>query len=60
VDIKLGDNQQKVVDRLSICNDCPNLIKAVQVCKICGCFMPAKVWLMGESCPDDRWVAIEE
>ena len=42
MDIKLGDNQQNVVERLSICNDCPNLMgtaidiskKALKVAKI--------------------------
>jgi len=60
VDIKLGDNQQIVVDRLTTCNNCPQLVKPVQVCRECGCFMPAKVWLMGERCPIDKWAAVEE
>lgn len=56
----LGNDQQRVVERLATCNNCPRLIKAVQVCKECGCFMPAKVWLMKQRCPLNKWAAIEE
>jgi hypothetical protein len=41
--------------RLAICQTCPNLAKGR--CRLCGCFMAAKVRLAAESCPDapPRW-----
>jgi hypothetical protein len=41
--------------RLAICETCPNLAKGR--CRLCGCFMAAKVRLAAESCPDapPRW-----
>jgi hypothetical protein len=60
MEVKIGASQQAVVDRLATCNECPRLIKALQVCKECGCFMPAKVWIMGQRCPLDKWAAIED
>ena len=55
MEVKIGSNQKTVVDRLATCNECPRLIKAVQVCKECGCFMPAKVWLLDSWCPLQKW-----
>lgn len=60
MEVELGSNQKTVVDRLATCNECPRLIKAVQVCKECGCFMPAKVWIMKQQCPLDKWAATED
>ena len=60
MEVKLGNSQQTVVDRLATCNECPRLVKAVQVCKECGWFMPAKVWIMRQRCPIDKWAAVEE
>ena len=51
MDIKLSERQEVVAKRNSFCSECPELIKKIQICKQCGCFMPAKVWLMDESCP---------
>ena len=60
MEIELAAIQQTVATRLALCNECPRLVKAVQVCKECGCFMPAKVWISGQSCPLGKWTAIEE
>jgi len=60
MEIELAAIQQTVATRLALCNECPSLVKAVQVCKECGCFMPAKVWITGQSCPIGKWTAIEE
>lgn len=35
--------------RLAICTKCPNITE-VKTCKLCGCFMPAKVLLHSERC----------
>ena len=60
MEIELAAIQQTVATRLAMCNECPSLVKAVQVCKECGCFMPAKVWITGQSCPIGKWTATEE
>ena len=47
MDIKLNERQAVVAKRQAICAECPELVKKIQICKQCGCFMPAKVWLIG-------------
>lgn len=52
---------QKKVDteiaktRMSICQACPELIKATTTCTKCGCFMKLKTRLEGSSCPIGKW-----
>lgn len=41
--------------RLSLCMDCPELIKTTTQCKQCGCFMKAKVKLKKAVCPLGKW-----
>ena len=55
MDIKLSERQEVVAKRNSFCSECPELIKKIQICKQCGCFMPAKVWLMDAWCPLQKW-----
>lgn len=45
-------------NRMAICGDCEQLTK-IKACKLCNCFMPAKVAIPFASCPDGKW-AIEE
>ena len=52
---ELSGRQAIVAKRLAICSECPRLIKRVQICKECGCFMPAKVWLLDSWCPLQKW-----
>lgn len=40
--------------RIAICKQCPNLNK-MNFCRLCGCFMPAKVRLPGSECPILKW-----
>lgn len=40
--------------RLAICNACENL-SALRACKLCGCFMDAKVKFSKSSCPINKW-----
>ena len=42
-------------ERLSICEGCPELIKATKTCKECGCFMVAKTKLQAAECPLGKW-----
>jgi len=39
--------------RLAFCNECPN--KKNGRCKLCGCFVKAKVRVENQKCPDGRW-----
>jgi anaerobic ribonucleoside-triphosphate reductase len=48
----------EVVKRITLCNRCVNLTK-LNVCKKCGCFMPAKVRLSGAECPIGKWEKIQ-
>jgi hypothetical protein len=47
-------------ERLAICKECPELIKATKQCKKCGCIMNLKVKLPHAFCPIDKWAAVEE
>lgn len=42
-------------ERMDICRQCPQLIKAVNQCKECGCVMTAKTKLPNASCPLGKW-----
>jgi hypothetical protein len=55
-DIQVTNPKHQVVARrIAICKSCPQLIKGVNLCRSCGCFAPAKVRIMNESCPQGRW-----
>ena len=41
--------------RLSICESCPELIRATKQCKQCGCFMTLKTKLAKAECPLHKW-----
>ena len=41
--------------RINICNDCDRLFKPTGTCKDCGCFVNAKTWLKGATCPRGKW-----
>ena len=41
--------------RYEICKQCPNLLSTNQ-CKLCGCFMAAKVKLLHATCPAEKWI----
>lgn len=42
-------------ERLNICLSCEHLIKGVNQCKKCGCFMNAKTTLPHAECPVGKW-----
>lgn len=46
-----------VAYRIEQCKACSNL-SVLNICKECGCFMPAKVRLKWSSCPIGKWVAV--
>jgi glutathionylspermidine synthase len=47
--------KEKAFERLSICNQCPQLIKATWTCKECGCFMKIKGRMDWAECPLGKW-----
>jgi len=56
----LNPNQEKITEeevkvRLSICEECPELIKLTYQCKKCGCFMGLKTKLKAATCPLGKW-----
>lgn len=46
-------------ERLAVCLECPELIRATKNCKQCGCFMTHKVKLPNAGCPLGKWGSIE-
>jgi predicted Zn-ribbon and HTH transcriptional regulator len=49
----------EISKRISLCAKCENLVQKLNICKKCGCFMPAKVRLSGARCPIGKWEPIE-
>jgi len=43
-------------NRLSICRECPELLKITSQCKKCGCLMNLKVKLADAYCPLHKWM----
>ena len=41
--------------RMSVCEECPSLLKLTHQCKECGCFMKLKVKLANAKCPLGKW-----
>lgn len=41
--------------RMSICQECPELIKLSTQCKKCGCFMALKTKIEAAKCPIGKW-----
>ena len=51
---------QAVVDqRMSLCEECPELLQITHQCRQCGCYMPAKTKLSNASCPMGKWDIVE-
>ena len=46
--------------RFEICNNCDKLINPVKVCKLCGCFVLAKITLAKSYCPQQKWMPAEQ
>ncbi len=41
--------------RMLICMRCDQYSKLNKTCRVCGCFMPAKVRLKNRNCPVQKW-----
>ena len=48
-------SEEVASNRMSICSECPRLIKFTHQCKECGCFMKLKTKLKTASCPLGKW-----
>jgi hypothetical protein len=48
--------------RMAICNGCEHLGPIIKVCKLCGCFMPAKTMINGSTCPatPPKWISVTD
>ncbi len=42
-------------EKYEICKKCENFISLTKQCKICMCFMPFKVKLKMNPCPEGKW-----
>lgn len=56
----LNPNTERVTEeeaerRMSVCEQCPSLLKITNQCKECGCVMKLKTKLMKATCPLDKW-----
>lgn len=52
--MKLTMLSGEVGKRIALCKQCSNLNK-LNFCKLCGCFMPAKVRIPQAACPILKW-----
>jgi hypothetical protein len=48
-------SEEEATARMSICEECPSLLKATRQCKECGCFMKLKTKLKKAECPLGKW-----
>jgi hypothetical protein len=48
-------SEEVAAARFSMCVACPELIKATNQCKKCGCFMHLKTKLEKATCPIGKW-----
>jgi len=54
------ETEKMAKDRITLCFACDNLNKISHTCKLCGCFMPAKVHGKLARCPDDVWLEVRD
>lgn len=52
-------NNEVYSERLKICGECENKLK-FDICKLCGCYIPAKAKLLLIECPDNKWPKMEK
>jgi hypothetical protein len=48
-------SEEEAERRMSVCEQCPSLLKITNQCKECGCIMKLKTKLMKATCPLDKW-----
>jgi len=50
-----NEQRDKARIRYAICERCPNLNREFSTCRLCTCYMPAKVEMASATCPQSRW-----
>lgn len=48
-------SEEEAERRMSICLECPSLLKLTNQCKECGCVMSLKTKLEKATCPLGKW-----
>ena len=48
-------SEEKAIERMNICNECPQFNKDSKRCYMCGCFMEHKIKFKSSSCPVSKW-----
>jgi hypothetical protein len=52
-EFKITEPSKLSIDRLDICNNCDS--RSNDMCKECGCYIPAKTLVKNEHCPLNKW-----
>jgi hypothetical protein len=52
-EFKITEPSLRAVKRLEVCNACEN--RERDICKECGCYIPAKTLVKNETCPKGKW-----
>lgn len=47
--------KEAAVEKMKICLQCEHYQKSTRTCKVCRCFLPAKVLVPGLHCPKEKW-----
>lgn len=55
LNLMTGNKPQYSLDRAKKCLKCTNYRSKSKTCKLCGCFLPAKVVSPSSSCPIKKW-----
>ena len=48
-------SEEIATERFEICKQCPQLRPVTHQCRICNCFMSAKVKIEKAACPIGKW-----
>jgi len=48
-------SKEAVKERALTCKGCEKLTPVVHICKVCKCFMPAKILFADVACPIGKW-----
>lgn len=46
---------EKEEERKEICKNCPERNPLINICRACGCFIPAKAKIIATACPLGKW-----
>jgi Family of unknown function (DUF6171) len=49
------ETQEVGKERITVCLRCDQFSKLNKTCRVCGCFMPAKVRMKEKKCPLGNW-----